>query len=75
MTPEAKPENERRMTSVFERYLTLWVGLCIVGGILLGKLAPNLNDAVRSFVRGSPGDRCRGVDRSAGHADAGRVSV
>jgi len=27
---------------VFERYLTLWVGLCIVGGILLGKLLPNL---------------------------------
>lgn len=26
--------------SVFERYLTLWVILCIVGGILLGKVAP-----------------------------------
>jgi len=25
---------------VFERYLTLWVGLCIVGGIVLGKIAP-----------------------------------
>ena len=33
---------ERQMTSVFERYLTLWVGLCIVGGIVLGKLAPGL---------------------------------
>jgi ACR3 family arsenite transporter len=28
------------MTSVFERYLTVWVGLCIAGGVLLGKLAP-----------------------------------
>ena len=24
----------------FERYLTLWVFLCMVGGVLLGKLAP-----------------------------------
>jgi ACR3 family arsenite transporter len=34
--------------SIFERYLTLWVLLCIAGGILLGKTAPavatNLND-------------------------------
>jgi ACR3 family arsenite transporter len=27
--------------SIFEHYLTLWVALCIVGGILLGKVAPN----------------------------------
>jgi len=33
---------ERKMTHVFERYLTVWVALCIVAGILLGKLAPNL---------------------------------
>jgi len=32
---------ERNM-SIFERYLTLWVFLCIVGGIILGKLAPGL---------------------------------
>ncbi len=34
--------NERKMTSLFERYLTVWVGLCIIGGIVLGKIAPNL---------------------------------
>ncbi len=28
--------------SVFERYLTLWVFLCILGGILLGKLFPGV---------------------------------
>jgi ACR3 family arsenite transporter len=28
--------------SIFERYLTLWVGLCIFGGILLGKIAPGI---------------------------------
>ena len=34
--------SERKMTSVFERYLTVWVALCIVGGVVLWKLAPNL---------------------------------
>lgn len=28
--------------SVFERYLTVWVLLCIVGGITLGKMAPGV---------------------------------
>ena len=28
--------------SIFERYLTLWVGVCIVVGISLGQLSPNL---------------------------------
>ena len=38
--------DERKMTSIFERYLTLWVGLCIVGGILLGKIAPDFAKAL-----------------------------
>ncbi len=32
--------------STFERYLTLWVGLCIVAGIALGWLAPGLFQAI-----------------------------
>ena len=28
--------------NVFEKYLTLWVLICIVGGILLGKIAPGI---------------------------------
>jgi ACR3 family arsenite transporter len=28
--------------SLFERYLTIWVGLCIVAGIVLGKVAPGV---------------------------------
>lgn len=28
--------------NVFERYLTLWVGLCIGVGILLGRIAPGI---------------------------------
>jgi arsenite transporter len=34
--------NERKMTNVFERYLTVWVALCIIGGVVLGKIAPGL---------------------------------
>lgn len=52
-----EPGNERKMTSIFERYLTVWVGLCIVGGILLGKIAPNLAktlDGMSITVNGAP---------------------
>ncbi len=33
---------EEKKLSIFERYLTLWVLLCIIGGIILGKLAPGV---------------------------------
>jgi ACR3 family arsenite transporter len=33
----------------FERYLTLWVALCIVAGIVVGQLAPGLVRAVASL--------------------------
>jgi len=49
--------DQRKMTSIFERYLTAWVGLCIIAGILLGKLAPNLAgtlDAMAISVNGAP---------------------
>jgi len=32
--------------NTFERYLTLWVGLCIVAGIALGQLAPRAFQAI-----------------------------
>ncbi len=35
--------------SVFERYLPVWVLLCIMGGILLGKTAPNLATKLNEF--------------------------
>lgn len=34
-------EKEKKL-SVFEKYLTLWIFLCIGGGILLGRLAPDV---------------------------------
>jgi len=47
----------RRMNSVFERYLSLWVLLCIVGGIVLGRLAPGVAlglDRMTMDVGGAP---------------------
>jgi len=32
--------------SVFERYLTLWVALCIVAGIALGQVFPGVFQAI-----------------------------
>ena len=49
--------NERKMTNVFERYLTVWVALCIIGGIILGKIAPELArslDAMAIYVEEAP---------------------
>ena len=43
--------------SLFERWLTLWVALCIAGGILLGKVASGLAkslDGMSIFVNGAP---------------------
>jgi len=42
MSVNASSTDDRKMTSVFEHYLTLWVLLCILAGIALGKLAPGL---------------------------------
>lgn len=49
--------NERQMTSIFEKYLTLWVFLCIIGGIILGKVAPDLAktlDGMAIYVNEAP---------------------
>ncbi len=43
--------------NVFEKYLTLWVALCIIGGIILGKLAPSVAiylDGLAIYVNDAP---------------------
>jgi len=43
--------------SGFERYLSLWVALCIVGGIVLGKFAPSVArhlDGLAIHIGGAP---------------------
>ncbi|MEM1112603.1 MAG: ACR3 family arsenite efflux transporter [Pseudomonadota bacterium] len=34
---------------IFERYLSVWVGLCILAGVLLGNIAPGLFQAVAAL--------------------------
>ena len=57
MNDEAIQSNNRKMTSVFERFLSLWVILCIIAGILLGKTAPGVAqylDSLAIYVKGAP---------------------
>lgn len=44
--------SEKRL-NLFERYLTLWVGLCMVTGVAIGKLLPSLVDSLRSLELGT----------------------
>jgi ACR3 family arsenite transporter len=39
--------------NVFERYLSLWVALCMIGGIILGKLLPGAMHALRQLEFGT----------------------
>jgi ACR3 family arsenite transporter len=54
---DAVLNNDRKMTSIFERFLSLWVVLCIIAGILLGKIAPGVAqslDGLAIYVKGAP---------------------
>ncbi|MFC1582793.1 ACR3 family arsenite efflux transporter [Planctomycetota bacterium] len=54
---EENNHDKRKMKSIFERYLTVWVGLCIIVGIILGKLAPGFArylDGMALTVNGAP---------------------
>jgi ACR3 family arsenite transporter len=44
----AKPKR----LNFFERYLTLWVAVCMIIGVLLGKLLPGFTDALRRLEFG-----------------------
>jgi len=50
-------DTEAQGISFFERYLTVWVLLCIVAGIVLGKIAPGVAkslDAMAIYVGAAP---------------------
>jgi len=48
----AQPGAEPKRLDVFERWLSLWVALCMVAGIVLGRLFPGLIDALRRLEFG-----------------------
>ncbi|MBU0468918.1 MAG: ACR3 family arsenite efflux transporter [Candidatus Omnitrophica bacterium] len=57
MSTQMCKNDDRKMKGIFERYLTVWVGLCIVVGIFLGKIAPQLAKALDGLsinVNGAP---------------------
>jgi ACR3 family arsenite transporter len=52
-----KTPPDTKALSLFERYLTLWVGLCIVAGIALGRIVPGIAEALDDMsirVGGAP---------------------
>ena len=42
-----------RRLNLFEKYLTIWVGLCMVAGVALGKWAPHLVPSFRDLEFGA----------------------
>ena len=57
MTEQKAEQVQTKGLNIFERYLTLWVILCIIGGIILGKAAPQLAktlDAMAIYVNKAP---------------------
>ncbi len=51
-TETVAPAREAKSLGLFERYLTLWVALCMGAGIMVGKLLPDAVAAVRSLEFG-----------------------
>jgi arsenite transporter len=50
--PITIPASPKRL-NFFERYLTLWVGLCMLAGLALGKWVPTLVDGLRRMEFGA----------------------
>jgi ACR3 family arsenite transporter len=50
--PRPTPKPAKRL-GLFERYLSVWVGLCMGAGLLLGKAVPSAFDSLRSFEFGA----------------------
>jgi ACR3 family arsenite transporter len=57
MTNDNAAQNQGKGLNIFEKYLTLWIALCIAGGIVLGKLAPGAAtylDSLSIYVNKAP---------------------
>jgi len=57
MTNDDSIQKQVKGLNIFEKYLTVWVGLCIVGGIVLGKVSPQLArwlDGLAIYVGNAP---------------------
>ncbi len=57
MQTEISNNKETKELGFFEKYLTIWVFLCIIGGIVLGKFAPGVSmylDSLALHVNDAP---------------------
>jgi len=57
MINENSLQRQGKGLNIFERYLTVWVVLCIVGGIVLGRMAPSVAtylDSLAIYVNKAP---------------------
>jgi ACR3 family arsenite transporter len=52
VSPETPARTGAKRLGVFERWLSLWVALCMVAGVALGTLLPGLTDALRRLELG-----------------------
>ncbi len=53
MTEASLATTTKKSMSYFERYLSLWVGLCMLVGVLLGKAGPGLVNSLRKMEFGA----------------------
>jgi len=53
VAPGAGAAGSAKHLNVFEKYLTLWVALCMVAGVFLGKSAPSVVGALRTLEFGA----------------------
>jgi len=57
MQSDNSSQKQGKGLNIFEKYLTLWVGSCIAGGIVLGKFAPGVAtylDGLAIYVNKAP---------------------
>ncbi len=57
MADQNSSQKQGKGLNIFEKYLTLWVVLCIAGGIVLGKFVPVIAtylDGLAIYVNKSP---------------------
>lgn len=52
MASHSSAESHEKRLNLFERYLTLWVALCMIGGVLLGQSAPGMVQWLRNWEFG-----------------------
>jgi len=51
--PESTAPAASKRLNLFERYLTVWVGLCMLAGVLLGQSAPGVIESLRNLEIGA----------------------